>query len=102
MTRRQWGLITLAGLMLGTHFLFFFYALEYAPVLTALAFGNMTPLFTAFIGWAVLSETVNRKVLLGAVLALVGIVVVGWRSPRVTRRHGPRRCWGIRWRRERR
>ena len=77
LTRRQWSLITLAGLMLGIHFLFFFYSLEYAPVLTALAFGNTTPLFTAFIGWAVLSEKVSGKVLAGAMLALVGIVVVG-------------------------
>jgi len=74
---RQWSLIVLAGLMLGVHFVLFFYSLEYAPVLTSLTLGNTTPFFTALIGWLVLNQTIGRRILIGAVIALAGIVVVG-------------------------
>jgi drug/metabolite transporter (DMT)-like permease len=76
LSRREWVLVLLAGLLIGVHFATFVSALEYTSVLTTLVLTGTTPFFAAFIGWATLGERPQRNVWIGIGLALVGTLLV--------------------------
>ncbi len=77
LTRKEWTLIVLAGVLFGVHLLVFFYSLEYTSVLASLVLTNTTPIYAAILGYVFLQERINRGVALGVTLAIVGIVIVG-------------------------
>ena len=76
LSRRSWGLVMLAGLLMAIHFAAFISALEYTSVLTTLVFSGTTPFYAAFIGWFAFGDRPRRNVWFGIMLALIGTVIV--------------------------
>jgi len=77
LTRREWALIGLAGILFGAHLTVFLYSLEYTSVLAALVLTNTTPIYAALLGFFFLQERISRQVMAGVALAIVGILIVG-------------------------
>ncbi len=76
LTRREWLLVTVAGVFLALHFTVFLTSLEYTSVLNTHVLNATTPFFAALLGWVLLRERVRRLVIVGMVLALVGVFIV--------------------------
>jgi drug/metabolite transporter (DMT)-like permease len=71
-TRREFGLIALAGITFALALLFFFFGLEHTTVLIDNLFTNTHPLWVALVEVAILKVVLNRRVWLGLILALAG------------------------------
>jgi drug/metabolite transporter (DMT)-like permease len=76
LTRREWFLVVIAGVLLAFHFIAFLSSLEYTSVINTQVFNGISPLFAAAAGWFILREKVTRPVMIGIGLALMGTVLL--------------------------
>lgn len=77
MSGRDFALAALSGVFLALHFFFWITSLRYTSVASSLVLVDSHPLFVMAGGYLLYRERVPRKALIGAALALVGIVIVG-------------------------
>ncbi len=74
--RAQRSPIILAGFFLGIHFLVWIISLEMTSVASSVILVTTTPIWVALFSPLVLKETITRNVMLGLVIAMLGIVVL--------------------------
>lgn len=77
LTRLEVGLCVLSGMMLGFHFVVFISAIEYTSIMVMQVLANITPVFTALLGWLTLGEVIKRPVIFGIPLVLAGAAIIG-------------------------
>ena len=77
-SRRDWGLILGAGVLLGLHFVAWIESLYHTTVASASVLVWTNPLFMALLGWLFLRERLSRSVCLGLGVAVVGAGLLGW------------------------
>lgn len=75
-TRREWGLVILAGIFLGLHFLFWIGSLKLTTVASSMILTALEPLFVVIGAAFVFKEKVTRTTFICMALAFVGIVIV--------------------------
>lgn len=74
MRRRDLLFATVSGLALAVHFAAWFESLSWTSVAASVTLVQAQPLFVAVGAWALLDERVTRRMLLGIVLAVVGMI----------------------------
>lgn len=75
---RDWALIGAAGAFLSFHFIFFIESLFHTTVASSGVLVATTPIFLAFLGWAVLRERVTPRVALGIAVAFGGAALIAY------------------------
>lgn len=74
---RTWGLITLAGIFLGMHFVTWITSLEYTSIASSVVLVTTAPLWVALLSPIFLKERISKWVVIGLIIALGGAIVVG-------------------------
>jgi drug/metabolite transporter (DMT)-like permease len=74
---RDWLLALSAGIFLALHFASWISSLEYTTVASSVVLVSSTPLWVGLLAPLVLKERLDRKMVLGLLLALAGGIVVG-------------------------
>lgn len=77
LTRREWLLALLSGVLLALHFATWISSLEAASVASSVVLVSTAPLWVALLAHFILKEKLSRTVLVGMGLALLGGAVVG-------------------------
>jgi len=75
--RKRTSLALLSGFFLAIHFAAWITSLEYTSVASSVVLVTTTPLWVALFSPLVLREPIQRSVLVGLVIALVGGIIVG-------------------------
>ena len=75
--KKTWWLLILSGIFLGLHFVTWITSLEYTSVASSVVLVTTAPLWVALLSPIFLKEKINKWVLLGLVIALIGAVIVG-------------------------
>jgi len=75
--RNQLLLAALSGFFLAMHFASWISSLEYTTVASSVVLVSTTPLWVALLSPFILKEPVARVVLIGMVLAFIGVVIIG-------------------------
>ena len=77
LTRGERALAVLSGFFLAIHFATWITSLEYTSVASSVVLVTTTPLWVALLAPFTIKESLNRSVLAGMALALVGVIGVG-------------------------
>ncbi|MFQ5569979.1 MAG: DMT family transporter [Rhodothermales bacterium] len=77
-SRREWGLIIGAGIMLGLHFVAWIESLYHTTVASASVLVWTNPIIMAVLGFFFLHERISRGLALGIALAMGGAALLGW------------------------
>ncbi len=75
----------LPGLLLGLHFIFWNYGVQYTTAANATLLVNMIPIIMPFFAFFLFREVINIPELLGTLLAISGIVLIGITDFQVSR-----------------
>jgi len=75
---REWGLVLVAGMFLGLHFVFWIGSLYHTRVASASVLVSLSPIFLAVIGFFVLKEKPSKAVIIAIVVATAGTILLGW------------------------
>jgi drug/metabolite transporter (DMT)-like permease len=78
LTGKQWGLGLLSGLFLAVHYVLWFESLRYTSVASSTVIVTLQPLFSIAGGYFLLKERLNKKALIGCLVAISGCLVIGW------------------------
>lgn len=76
LTRNDWSLVLLSGLVLGIHFAAWITSLEYTSVVNSVALVTTNPLWVALMAPLFLGESLRRQTLIGLGLAFGGGLLV--------------------------
>lgn len=77
MTRRQWCLSMLSGVLLAIHYILWFESLRYTSVASSTVIVTLQPLFSMALGYLFLRERQTRLALAGCAVALLGSFIIG-------------------------
>lgn len=80
-SRRDWIAAIAAGVALAVHFVAFFESLAWTSVAASVTLVQTQPIFVAVGAVLLLGERVDRRVVLGIVIALVGALVLSMAEP---------------------
>ena len=70
--------MAIAGILLGGHFGFFISSVKATSIAASVLLGTCHIVYVAIIGWLFLGERLNKKAIMGTILALFGIIVLFW------------------------
>ena len=70
--------ISMAGILLGVHFYFFFEAIKFTTVASATVFVSVTPIFLAVLGYLFLRERLPLAVVISIAVAVAGGILVAF------------------------
>ncbi|MGQ7890363.1 DMT family transporter [Paenibacillus sp. WC2504] len=76
--RKDWGIVLLAGLFLGLHFLFWMESLVYTSVASSMVILSLQPLFVMIGSYLLFKEQVNRLMAGCLIVALLGSILIAW------------------------
>lgn len=77
LSRREWGLLLVSGLLLAIHFAAWITSLALTSVAAAIVLVSISPLFVGLLNYLLWREKLPRLILLGMVITLVGVAVIG-------------------------
>lgn len=75
---KQWGLISLSGLFLASHFVLWFESLRFTSVASSTVLVTLQPLFAFVGGYFFFKEKVSFLGIVGGFIAILGSFVIGW------------------------
>ncbi len=78
-TSKDWLLIILAGISGALSWLFYFWALKFGPASHVAVIDRLSLVFVILLSALILGETLNLKVILGAILIIIGAILVVWK-----------------------
>ena len=70
--------MAIAGILLGGHFGFFISSVKATSIAASVLLGTCHIVYVAIIGWLFLGERLNKKAIMGTILALFGIIAVSY------------------------
>ncbi|MEX2457916.1 MAG: EamA family transporter [Actinomycetota bacterium] len=76
LTRRQWGLAAMAGVLLAAHFATWIPSLDFTTVAASTVLVTTQPLWVATLSYLVFGERLRRGAVIGIAVALAGTAVV--------------------------
>ena len=77
LSRREWGLLIVSGLLLAVHFAGWITSLALTSVAAAIFLVSTSPLFVALLSYLLWREKIARSTLIGMLIALAGVTVIG-------------------------
>lgn len=77
LTRREWGLIAVSGLLLAAHFYTWITSLALTSVAASVVLVATSPLFVGAISHFFLNERMSRQMVIGMAVALAGSLIIG-------------------------
>lgn len=90
LTRREWGYVLGAGLLLALHFATWITSLAYTSVMASLVLVTTHPIFVGLASHMLLRERLSRGMVVALVIAVAGSVVIGFGDLG----EGSHRLWG--------
>lgn len=78
LTKKQYGVISLSGLLLAIHYVMWFESLRFTSVSSSTVLVSLQPLYSMLFGYIFLREKVTRISLLGCLLAILGVIIIAW------------------------
>ncbi|MEK8130110.1 DMT family transporter [Paenibacillus filicis] len=78
MTKKEWGIIFIAGIFLGLHFLFWMESLSYTSVASSMVILTLQPLFVMIGSYFLFKERVTILMILCMIAAVVGSLIIAW------------------------
>lgn len=78
MTKKEWSLCLLSGLLLGFYFLFWVLALKYSSSFNTVTVICVQFIFIALLGYLFFKEKISKYAILGGVAAFTGIFLIGY------------------------
>jgi drug/metabolite transporter (DMT)-like permease len=78
LSRRDWGLIVVAGLLLALHFMAYILSLYYTSVASSSVLVTSSPIFIAILGAVFLKERPTARTVVAIVAAVLGGALIGW------------------------
>lgn len=76
LTRREWSLIGLAGVLLGAHFIAWIDSIYHTTVASASVLFATNPIFIAVLGFWILGERLHRRTAIAIVVAVLGAILI--------------------------
>lgn len=77
LVKREWKLLSLAGLLLALHFGLWIASLSYTTVASSVVLVTATPLFVAIASWLLFGERLRRATFAGIAISLGGALLIG-------------------------
>ncbi|EFM09630.1 protein of unknown function DUF6 transmembrane [Paenibacillus curdlanolyticus YK9] len=77
LSARHWGILALSGIMLGLHFLLWMASLRLTTVASSTVILTLEPVFVMIGSFLLFRTKVNRMMLAGISIAMVGSIVIG-------------------------
>lgn len=77
LVKREWKLLSLAGLLLAVHFGLWIASLSYTSVASSVVLVTATPLFVAVASWLLFGERLRRATFLGIAISICGALLIG-------------------------
>ena len=77
MSRREWGLIGVSGVLLGLHFITWIESLYHTTVASASVLVTTSPIFMAVLGFFFLGERVSVRVVVAIGMGVLGAALIG-------------------------
>lgn len=78
LSKKQWELGVLSGLLLAVHYVLWFESLNYTSVASSTVIVCLQPLFALIGGFFIFKEKYSNLALSGCLIAICGSVVIGW------------------------
>lgn len=78
LSKRQWLLGILSGLLLSSHYMLWFESLKYTSVASSTVIVTLQPLFSIAIGRFILKERYHKLAIGGCFVAVLGCFLIGW------------------------
>lgn len=78
LTKKQWGLAILSGLLLAVHYMLWFESLRYTSVASSTVLVTLQPVFSFIGGYFLFRERYGKKAIAGCLIAIAGSVLIGW------------------------
>lgn len=78
LSKKQWTLGILSGLLLSGHYLLWFESLRHTSVASSTVIVTLQPLFSIAIGYIFLKERFHKLALGGCLVAIMGCFLIGW------------------------
>ncbi len=77
LVRREWRLLSLAGLLLAVHFGLWIASLSYTTVASSVVLVTATPLFAALASWLLFGERLRNTTFVGIAISIGGALLIG-------------------------
>jgi len=78
LSKKQWSLGILSGLLLSAHYLLWFESLRHTSVASSTVIVTLQPLFSIAIGYTFLKERFHKLAIGGCLIAIMGCFIIGW------------------------
>lgn len=78
LSKKQWGLGFLSGLLLSAHYVLWFESLHLTSVASSTVIVTLQPLFSIAGGYFFLKERFHKRTMLGCLIAIIGCFIIGW------------------------
>jgi drug/metabolite transporter (DMT)-like permease len=78
LSKRETGLLVLAGAAIAAHFFTWIWAVQHTTVANATMAFTTNPVFTALLGNLIFKERITKKLIGAILLGLVGVAIIGW------------------------
>ncbi len=78
LSKKQWMLGILSGLLLSAHYMLWFESLRYTSVASSTVIVTLQPLFSITIGCLFLKERYHKRAIGGCFIAIIGCFLIGW------------------------
>ncbi|WP_432404141.1 DMT family transporter [Wukongibacter sp. M2B1] len=80
LTTKQYFLGCISGILLASHYVFWFESLNYTSVASSTVIVTLQPIFTVLAGYLFLKERVNYIGISGILLSIFGSAFIGWQD----------------------
>ncbi len=78
LTKKQWGLGLLSGLLLAIHYVLWFESLNYTSVASSTVIVTLQPLFSFAGGHFIFKERVSKGAIASCFVSIIGCFIIGW------------------------
>jgi len=78
LSKKQWTLGILSGLLLSAHYMLWFESLRHTSVASSTVIVTLQPLFSIAIGFIFLKERFHKLAIGGCLIAIAGCFLIGW------------------------
>ncbi|MCM3782327.1 DMT family transporter [Neobacillus mesonae] len=78
MSKKEWSIVFLAGVLLGLHFLFWMESLVYTSVASSMVILALQPLFVMIGSYFLFKEQANLLTIFCLIVALLGSIIIAW------------------------
>lgn len=80
LSKNQWGLGLLSGVLLAAHYVLWFESLNYTSVASSTVIVTLQPLFSMVGGYFLFKERFSNGAIMGCLVAIAGSIVIGWQD----------------------